>query len=158
MSTVRRILILIGVSIAVLAGAIAPASATFSDDVAVSTTITTGTVAAPASITVDDWCQTVPTTTVDPLTGVSTTTYSYLYHATVSWPASTTARGVTGYRVIAHLNNGTSVVMAETNAATTSISATVDQYYLQFQPQVSVMTLTSYGWTAEGAKSPVLTC
>jgi hypothetical protein len=63
-----------------------------------------------------------------------------------------------GYRAIAHLNNGTSVVMAETNAATTSISATVDQYYLQFQPRVSVLTLTSYGWTAEGAKSPVLTC
>ena len=158
MSTSRRIVTLIGLTVAVLIGAIAPASATFSEDVAVATTIATGSVAAPASVTVDDWCQTIPTTTVDPLTGVSTTTYTYLYHATVSWPASTTARGVTGYRVIAHLNNGTSVVMAETNAATTSISASVDQYYLQFQPRVSVMTLTNYGWTAESAKTAVLAC
>jgi hypothetical protein len=158
MSTSRRALTLIGLTVAVLIGAIVPASATFSEDVAVATSMATGAVAAPASVTVVDWCQTVPTTTVDPLTGVSTTTYTYTYHATVSWPASTTARGVVGYRAIAHLNNGTSVVMAETNAATTSISATVDQYYLQFQPRVSVLTLTSYGWTAEGAKSPVLTC
>ena len=158
MSTPRRILVLIGLSVAVLIGAIVPASATFSEDVALSTTIATGTVDAPASITVDDWCQTVPTTTVDPLTGISTTTYSYLYHATVSWPASTTARGVTGYRAVAHFNNGTSVVVAETSAATRSVNATVDQSYLALQPRVSLMTLTSYGWTAESGKTPVLTC
>ena len=158
MSTPRRILTLIGLTVAVLIGAIVPASATFSEDVAVATAITTGTVAAPASMTVNDWCQTVPTTTVNPLTGVSTTTYTYLYHATVSWPASTTARGVTGYRVIAHFSNGTSVVVAETPAATRSVNATVDQSYLALQPRLSVMTLTGYGWTAESAKTPVLAC
>ncbi len=29
---------------------------------------------------------------------------------------------------------------------------------LQFQPRVSVMTLTSYGWTKESAKTAVLAC
>ena len=158
MTRTRRILTLIGLAVTITVAGTLPASAEFSETVAVATATSTATVAAPASIAVSDWCQTVPTTTVDPLTGVSTTTYSYLYHATINWPASTTARGVTGYRVIAHLNNGTSVVMAETPATTRTVSASVDQYYLQFQPQVTVMTLTSYGWTAESAKSPVLTC
>ena len=158
MTRTRRILTLIGLAVAITVAGTLPASATFSETVAVSTTIDTGSVEAPTSITVSDWCQTVPTTTVDPLTGVSTTTYSYLYHSTITWPASTTARGVTGYRVVAYLNNGTSVVMAETPATTRTLSASVDQYYLQFQPQVSVLTLTSYGWTSESSKSPVLTC
>ena len=30
--------------------------------------------------------------------------------------------------------------------------------HLQFQPRVSVLTLSSCGWTAESAKSPLLTC
>ena len=158
MTRTRRILALIGLTAAITVAGSLPASATFSETVAVPTTIATGTVTAPASVAVSDWCQTVPTTTVDPLTGVSTTTYSYLYHSTITWPASTTARGVIGYRVVAHLNNGTSVVMAETPATTRTVSATVDQYYLQFQPRVSVMTLTNYGWTAESAKTAVLAC
>jgi hypothetical protein len=158
MTRTRRVLTLIGLAVAITVAGTVPASATFSETVDVSTSVVTGTVAAPTSVTVADWCQTVPTTTVDPLTGVSTTTYSYLYHATVSWPASTTARGVIGYRVMAHLNNGTSMVMAETPATVRTVSASVDQYYLQFQPRVSVQTLTSYGWTAESAQTPVLTC
>ena len=52
MSTSRRILTLIGITVAALIGAIGPASATFSEDVAVATTIATGTVAAPASVSV----------------------------------------------------------------------------------------------------------
>src|SRR5688572_24822317 len=158
MTRTRRVLTLIGLAVAITVTGTLPASATFSETVAVPTTIATGTVAAPASITVNDWCQTVATTTVDPVTGVSTTSYSYLYHAAITWPASTTTRGVIGYRAIAHLNNGTSVVMTETTATNRSANASVDQAYLAYQPRISIVTLTSYGWTAESAKTPVLAC
>ncbi len=160
MNHIRRVLTLIGLAVAITVAGTVPASATFSENVGVATAVTAGTVAAPASISVDDWCQTVATTTVNPLTGVSTTTYSYLYHATITWPASTTARGVTGYRVIAHFSNGTSFPLAETgtSAAARTASATVDQAYLAMQPRVSVETLTSYGWTKESAKTAVLAC
>jgi hypothetical protein len=143
MTRTRRILTFIGLTAAITVADSLPASAGFSETVAAATSVATGTVAPPTSVRVDDYC---------------TRSWTYNYRATVSWKASTTARGVIGYRVIAHLNNGTSVVMAETNATTTSISATVDQYYLPFQPRVSVTTLPSYGWTAESPKTAVLTC
>ena len=34
----------------------------------------------------------------------------------------------------------------------------VDADYLAYQPRLSVTTLTSYGWTATTAQTPVLTC
>jgi len=49
-------------------------------------------------------------------------------------------------------------LMGETTAAVGTISASVDQGYLADQPCVSVITLTSYGWTAETSRSAVLTC
>jgi hypothetical protein len=137
MTRTRRILTLIGPTAAITVAGTLPASATSSEIGPVPTAIATGTVTVPASVAVDDWCQTVPTTTVDPLSGVSTTTYSCLYHSTISWTAGTTARGVTGYRVVAHLNNGTSVVIAATPAPTRTVSASIDQLHLQFQPRVS---------------------
>ena len=160
MTSLRRVLVLIGLTLAVTIGAALPASATFADSVTVPTTVATGTVAAPASITVNDYCYTTTSgywnyATV-PATWVPTT--QYWYHADVSWPASTTTRGVTGYRVVAHLSNGQSVVMAETNATTRTVSATVDQGYLAYAPTISVTTLTSHGWTAETPRTAVLAC
>jgi hypothetical protein len=55
-------------------------------------------------------------------------------------------------------NDGTTYAMAETNATTRTTSDTIDRGYLSYQPRISVMTLTSYGWTTESAKSAVLTC
>jgi hypothetical protein len=49
-----------------------------------------------------------------------------------------------------------SATFAETVAR--SVHATVDQTYLALRPRLSVMTLTSHGWTAESAKTPVLAC
>lgn len=79
MTTTRRVLILIGLMLAVTIGAAIPASATFADSATVATTVATGTVAPPASITVDDYCLTTTTTEKrttyrDPATGVTTQT------------------------------------------------------------------------------------
>jgi hypothetical protein len=80
MTSTRRILILIGLTLAVTIGAAIPASATFADSASIpTTTLGTGTVAAPASVTVTDSCVTTTTTTsqttrTDPVTGEVTTT------------------------------------------------------------------------------------
>ena len=81
MTGIRRAATLIGLTLAVIIGSGVPASASFAESVTVdaSVGITTVTVAAPAWITVDDYCLTTTTTvrqTVrrDPVTGVPTTT------------------------------------------------------------------------------------
>jgi hypothetical protein len=158
MTGIRRALILIGLIGTVMVGSSIPASATFADSVAVAHTVRTGSVAAPASVTINDWCSMTTSGYTDATTGLWVTTYSYWYNAQLSWPASTTTRGVTGYLVMAHLIDGQSIVMAQTDAATRSISATVDRGYLAYQPRLSIITLTSYGWTAETARSAVLAC
>jgi hypothetical protein len=38
------------------------------------------------------------------------------------------------------------------------VTVTVDQYYLTYQPPLSVLTLTDHDWTAESPQSAVLTC
>ena len=81
--------------------------------------------------------------------------------AAFAWPPSATPAGVTGYRVTAHVNNGTNSVLGTTDAATQTLTVTSDTSDLTYQPRVTVTTLTSYGWTAESAesaKSAVLTC
>ncbi|WP_147252145.1 hypothetical protein [Blastococcus sp. TF02-09] len=157
MNRLRRSAVLLGLTAAVIVGSSIPASATFTDAVSTNTAVLqAGTVAAPAAVTVDDYCS---TTSYSYWNGTSTVTVTdYWYNATVSWPASTTQRGVTGYRVMAHLNNGQSVVMGETGTTNRSVSARVDRGYLGYQPRVSVITLTSYGWTTESARTAVLTC
>jgi hypothetical protein len=156
MTAVRRTLTLILLTLtAVIAGSVS-ASATFSDADSLAPTVATGSVAAPASMSISDYCSTTSSSYWNGFTTVSTT--SYWYNATVSWPASTTANGVSGYRVVAHLNDGTSVVMGETDAFTRTVSARVDRSNLGYQPRISILTLTSYGWTAESAQSAVLTC
>jgi hypothetical protein len=79
MNTVRRGLLLVPLTTAVILGASIPAWAAFGDTASVPTTISAITVAAPATVTVNDTCTT--TTTVvkrtvytDPSTGVQTQT------------------------------------------------------------------------------------
>ncbi|SEK83976.1 hypothetical protein SAMN04515665_105198 [Blastococcus sp. DSM 46786] len=79
MNALHRAGALVGVTVALIVGSSIPASATFSDSVAGQATISTGTVAAPSGVTVDDWCVTTTTTTkrtvyTDPVTGVQTQT------------------------------------------------------------------------------------
>ena len=61
MTAIRRILILIVLTVSVIAGASLPAWAAFGDTVKLTTTITSITVAAPATVTVNDSCTTTTT-------------------------------------------------------------------------------------------------
>jgi len=90
MNAIRRILILIGLTAAVIAGASVPAWAAFSDSSRVDLTIATTTVAAPASVTVNDSCTTATTVVrrtvnTNPGTGAQTQT---AYSSTTTYAAS----------------------------------------------------------------------
>jgi hypothetical protein len=61
MTAINRILILIVLTVSVIAGASLPAWAAFGDTVKLTTTITSITVAAPATVTVNDSCTTTTT-------------------------------------------------------------------------------------------------
>jgi len=78
-TTIRRALILTGVTFAITIGAAIPASAGFADAVKVTPTVTTAVIAPPTSITLDDYCLTTTTTEKrtsyrNPTTGVTTQT------------------------------------------------------------------------------------
>jgi hypothetical protein len=81
MTAIRRVVILTGLTVAVVISASVPASATFADAAAVSHTVSTGTVAAPAGVTVNDYCiatttRSSTTTYVNPGTGYTAVTAS----------------------------------------------------------------------------------
>jgi hypothetical protein len=149
MNGIRRALILLGLTVAVIAGAGVPAWATYRDSAEMATAITTATVAPPTQVEAKATC----TTTVDPSTGATTTTVQ----AKVEWHGSATP-GVSGYRVTVHLANGTSSVVAQTGATGDEIFPDVDPAYLSQRPRYSITTLTGYGWTAESPKTGVLSC
>jgi hypothetical protein len=154
-SALRRSLLLIAVAVATLVGlTAAPAQAAFDDETTLSPlSVGTITVAAPTALsTKGTYCS---------------TTYYSMYgnwyasstlHAKLSWKPSTTTRGVTGYRVTAWFGDGSSYLIGDVGPTTTSVAQDVDQYYASQNIRVTVTTLTSYGWTAESAKSGVLTC
>ena len=159
MNRTRRSAVLLGLVAAVIVGSSVPAAATFTEAVSANTaTLRTTTVAAPASITVSRTCTQTPNGGYWNTSGQWVTTYSTTYNATVTWPASTTARGVTGYRVTAYLPGSAPIVMGETDATNRSVSASVDASYLAYQPTISVTTLTSYGWSTESARKAVPPC
>jgi hypothetical protein len=152
MTGIRRLVVATGLATAVVFAGGAPASAGFSESAPLATTtVSTGTVTPASRVEVKN---VTCTTTVDPLTGAVTSTVT----AMVEWWRSTNTPGITGYRVTAHLSNGTTFVMAQTEAATYETYGSAPQSYLAYSPRFSVTTLTSYGWTAESAKSAVLTC
>ena len=151
MTGIRRALVLIGLTVAVLVGAAIPASATFADSAGVAgPTLTTITVPAPIQLEVKNVSC---TSTVDPATGTVTSTVS----AMIEWQRMATPRGGTGYRVTGHYSDGTTFEMAKTGATTFEVvgSWKVD---LARSPRISVTTLTSYGWTAQSTQIPLPTC
>ena len=159
MNRIHRSAVLLGLVAAVIVGSSIPAAATFTEAASANTaTLRTTTVAAPASITVSRTCTQTPNGGYWNTSGQWVTTYSTTYNATVTWPASTTARGVTGYRVTAYLPGSAPIVMGETDAANRSVSASVDASYLAYQPTISVTTLTNYGWSTESARKAVPPC
>ena len=92
MNGIRRASVLLGLTAAVILGASLPASADYSDLVGVNTAVGTLTVAAPASLTINDSCTTATTVErrtvrTDPVTGVQTQT---AYSSTTTTAASAT--------------------------------------------------------------------
>jgi hypothetical protein len=79
MTTTRRVLVLIGLTLALMVGAAIPASATFVATVTATPTVATAVIAPPSAITLDDYCLTTTTTQkrtyrTDPATGAATQT------------------------------------------------------------------------------------
>ncbi|MGY1771618.1 hypothetical protein [Blastococcus sp. SYSU D00813] len=78
-------------------------------------------------------------------------------HATARWKASSTPR-VTGYTMTAFLNNGYAVPIGTAAATATQYSESYDAEVIDLGARLSMVTLTSYGWTAPGNMSNVVTC
>jgi hypothetical protein len=138
MSRTRRTLVLIGLTVAVIAGASLPASASYSESVAVKTTISTTTVAAPGNV-------------VGKLTCGRPATMS------ATWSQSSTTR-VSGYLVSVYFSDGF-VQTVQLGPAASSWSATIDPYYVTaYSIQYSVTTQTDYGWSKESPRTVTFQC
>ena len=138
MSRTRRTLVLIGLTVAVIAGASLPASASYSESVAVKTTISTTTVAAPGNV-------------VGKLTCGRPATMS------ATWSLSSTPR-VSGYVVTVYFSDGF-VQTVPLGPTATSWSATIDPYYVTaYSIQYSVTTQTDYGWSKESPRTASFQC
>jgi hypothetical protein len=147
MSITRRVLTLIGLTSAVLLVGGLPASATFSEVVAVPTAVSTATIAPPTQVEAKTFC----TTTVDPTTQVATTTSS----VKIEWWASTSPR-TTGYRVTVH--------PAGAPAYTLAVTGPTDEVFTSpssiggSNPRISVTTLTGTNFTATSVQVRVEPC
>jgi hypothetical protein len=138
MNSIRRGLILLGLTVAVIIGVSVPASATYAESVAVKTTIATTTVTAPGNI-------------VGKLTCGRPATMS------ATWTQSTSAR-VSGYRVSVYFSDGF-VQTVDLGPTATSWSITIDPYYVTaYTINYTVTTQTAYGWTKESAHTAAFQC
>ena len=151
MTTTRRALVLIALVAGVLFASGAAAQASYSDTAtltATPTSVSTATVTAPTQVEAKPTC----TTTYDATTGTSTTSVTIK----VEWWRSN-SRGVTGYAINVHPQNGPSYELVRTGP-TDEVYQVVDQTLLDSRPRFSITTLTSYRWTAESLRTPVVTC
>ena len=138
MTRIRRGLVLLGLTIAVVIGASVPASATYAEAVTVKTTISTTTVAAPGNL-------------VGKLTCGRPATMS------ATWALSGTAR-VSGYLVSVYFSDGF-IQTVQLGATATSWSATIDPYYVTaYSIRYSVTTQTNYGWSKETPLTGAFQC
>jgi hypothetical protein len=138
MTGIRRAVVLISLTFAVIIGASVPAFATFQESVAVTTSIGTTTVAAPTSV-------------VGKLTCGSPSTMS------ATWAKSTTAR-VNGYTVSVYFSDGF-VQKVELAGTATSWSSTIDAYYVTaYSINYTVTAKTDYGWSKESAHTVAFQC
>jgi hypothetical protein len=155
MNGIRRALLLIGLTAAVIIGASIPASATFADSVRIPASIATLDVTAPKSVSTGG-TKCVTWQTWNSWTG-TWETHSEL-QAKVSWTASTTPRGVTGYVISAVFADGTKYPVGVVGPTTTSISGDYPIQYASANIRVTVTTMTSFGWYEESAPSGPIRC
>jgi hypothetical protein len=138
MNTIRRGLLLLGLTAAVVIGAGVPASATYSESIAVKTTISTATVAAPGSVVGKLACGRPAT-------------------MSATWTPSSAPK-VSGYLVSVYFSDGF-VQTVQLGPTATSWSATIDPYYVTaYTINYTVTTQTTYGWTQESAHTPTFQC
>ena len=138
MNRIRRGLILLGLTVAVIVGASVPASANYSDAVVVRTTVNSTSVAAPGNI-------------VGKLTCGRPATMS------ATWSLSGTTR-VSGYLVSVYFSDGF-VQTVQLGPTATSWSTTIDPYYVTaYSINYTVTTQTAYGWSKESAHTAAFQC
>jgi hypothetical protein len=149
MTTTGRGATLVALAIAVLIGLTAPANAAFTARATMATaTVGTVSVVPPTKLsTAGTKCE----THVDSYGRTYTT-----LEAKLSWTPSTTEQ-VTSYRVVAYAS-GWSYEVTSVDGSATSVRGSYDSYYATQNIQVVVTARTSYGWTAESVRSPVIRC
>ena len=148
MNTTRRVLSLIGLTLAVLIGGMFPASATFSETITASVTLGTATIAPPTQVEAKSIC----TTTVDPVTLGTTTTAT---DVKIEWWESTSPRA-TGYRVTVHPSDGAAYTLA-TTGKTKEIFVAPSSVRGQ-NPRISVTTLTGTSFTTQSVLVGITPC
>ncbi|MCW2619557.1 MAG: hypothetical protein JWR28_2706 [Modestobacter sp.] len=155
MSALRRNVLLVAIAVVTILGLTANAAQAAFEGKATMTTLTVGTitVAPPTELSTAGTNCTRSYYWANGTWNVSTT-----LHAKVSWKASATTRGVSGYRVIAWFPDGSSYPLGDLDAATTSVAMDVDGSYANQDIRVTVTTLTNYGWTTQSTKSGAFTC
>ncbi|HEV7187138.1 MAG TPA: hypothetical protein VGN28_04525 [Blastococcus sp.] len=139
MNGLRRGLILLGLTVAVIAGASIPASASYSSSVAVTTTIGTRAVAAPANFVGTLTC------------GHPTATMS------ATWALSSTPN-VSGYLISVYFSDGFVQTVQLGPTATSWSKAITDYNVTAYTINYTVTTQTTYGWTKESAHTPTFGC
>ena len=138
MNGFRRGLVLLGLTAAVIAGATIPASATYADSVALTTTVSTTAVAAPGNVVGKLACGRPAT-------------------MSATWTQSGTAK-VSGYLVSVYFSDGF-VQTVQLGPTASSWSATIDPYYVTaYTINYTVTTQTTYGWTKESAHTATFGC
>jgi hypothetical protein len=125
MNTTRRIAVLVGAFVAVIIGTSIPASATYADSAARTTSVTTATVQAPTGLVVNDYCLTTTTTvrqTIyrDPVTGAS---WQTAYSSTSSTTGSTS--NVQSYSSSTAAGPGVNETTTTTTSQNTNLHVTV---------------------------------
>lgn len=142
MNGIRRGLLVLGLTVAAFAGTVGstpPAQATFADSSAVSTSISTTTVAPPTNVVGTLIC------------GRKSATMG------ATWNLSTSAR-ISGYLVTVYFSDGF-VQTVQLGAAATSWSAAIAPYYVTaFSVQYSVTAQTDYGWSKESVRTGSFQC
>jgi hypothetical protein len=157
-NALRRSALLLLVTLTTVLALTGTAQAAFTGK-ATPTTLTVGTltVAAPTGLTISGsscsttyWSRTI--------NGQTSSGTSITLHTRISWQASSTTRGLSGYRITARYADGSTAPVGDVGPTTTSAQLTVDGLTANQNIQLTVSTLTSYGWTAESPRSAALTC
>jgi hypothetical protein len=143
MTGIRRSLLLLSLTVAVVLGGLGPAhpaQASFSKKVTATTTeIATATVAAPTNVTGSLTC------------GKSSATMA------ANWTLSTSSR-ISGYLVTVHFDDGF-VQNIQMGATATSWNAPISLYQATLHAiSYSVTTQTTYGWTTESTSTGWFQC